>query len=106
MSGHSRARAAYEAGASEYAIHQAYLLASQQTESALPYSNIVAQNEHAGVLHYQHYDREPPRRRASFLIDAGGRFRGYASDITRTYAAAERSDFAALIAASMRGNAR
>ena len=98
VKGHIAARAAYEAGASEYAIHQAYLLASEQTESALPYSNIVAQNEHAGVLHYQHYDREPPVRRASFLIDAGGRFRGYASDITRTYAAPERTDFAALIA--------
>ncbi len=97
VNGHIAARAAYEGGASEYAIHQAYLLASKQTESALPYSNIVAQNEHAGVLHYQHYDREPPAVRASFLIDAGGRFRGYASDITRTYAAAERADFAALI---------
>jgi Xaa-Pro dipeptidase len=95
--GHLAARAAYRSGASEYAIHQAYLLASQQNESELPYSNIVAQNEHAGVLHYQHYDREPPARRSSFLIDAGGRFRGYASDITRTYAADERGDFAELV---------
>jgi Xaa-Pro dipeptidase len=97
--GHRAALAAYRAGASEYAIHQAYLLASSQNETELPYSNIVAQNEHAGVLHYQHYDREPPPQRASFLIDAGGRYRGYASDITRTYAADEGCDFAALIAA-------
>ena len=97
--GHRAALAAYRAGASEYDIHQAYLLSSKQNETELPYSNIVAQNEHAGVLHYQHYDREPPRQRASFLIDAGGRYCGYASDITRTYAADERSDFAALVAA-------
>jgi Xaa-Pro dipeptidase len=96
--GHLAARAAYRAGASEYDIHQAYLAASQQNETELPYSNIVAQNEHAGVLHYQHYDRTPPAERASFLIDAGGRYRGYASDITRTYAA-EDDEFAALIAA-------
>ncbi len=97
--GHLAALAAYRSGASEYAIHQAYLLASRQNESELPYSNIVAQNEHAGVLHYQHYDREPPPHRASFLIDAGGRFHGYASDITRTYAADADADFADLIAA-------
>ena len=97
--GHRAALAAYRAGASEYDIHQAYLLSSKQNETELPYSNIVAQNEHAGVLHYQHYDREPPRQRASFLIDAGGRYWGYASDITRTYAADEQSDFAALVAA-------
>jgi Xaa-Pro dipeptidase len=99
VQGHLAALAAYRVGASEYDIHQAYLLASKQNETELPYSNIVAQNEHAGVLHYQHYDREPPRQRASFLIDAGGRYRGYASDITRTYAADEKSDFAALVAA-------
>ena len=87
------------AARSEYAIHQAYLLASQQNETELPYSNIVAQNEHAGVLHYQHYDRSTAAQRASFLIDAGGRYRGYASDITRTYAADDGSDFAALVAA-------
>jgi Xaa-Pro dipeptidase len=97
--GHLAAERAYRAGASEYEIHQAYLLASQQNEANLPYSNIVAQNEHAGVLHYQHYDREPPSLRSSFLIDAGGTFRNYASDITRTYAADAGSDFAALIAA-------
>ncbi len=50
--------------------------------------NIVAYNEHAAVLHYQHLDRRPPPSRRSFLIDAGAQFRGYASDITRTYAAA------------------
>jgi Xaa-Pro dipeptidase len=49
-------------------------------------------------LHYQHYDRSPPADRASFLIDAGGRYRGYASDITRTYAA-DDGEFAELIAA-------
>ena len=97
--GHLAARTAYRSGASEFTIHQAYLLASQQNESELPYSNIVAQNEHAGVLHYQHYDREPPLRRSSFLIDAGGKYRGYASDITRTYAADDGGDFAALVAA-------
>lgn len=97
--GHLAARDAYRNGASEYAIHQAYLLASQQNETELPYSNIVAQNEHAGVLHYQHHDRQPPAHRWSFLIDAGGKFRGYASDITRTYAADDDSDFAALVAA-------
>jgi Xaa-Pro dipeptidase len=50
------------------------------------------------VLHYQHYDRTPPARRLSFLIDAGGKYRGYASDITRTHAVAS-GDFADLIAA-------
>lgn len=96
--GHLAAHAAYRGGASEYTIHQAYLTASRQTESELPYANIIAQNEHAGVLHYQHQDREPPAQRASFLIDAGGRWHGYASDITRTYAADEHDEFAALIA--------
>ncbi len=97
VAGHRAARDMYLAGASEFAIHQAYLAASQQTQAELPYSSIVAQNEHAGVLHYQHYDRLPPAQRASFLIDAGGRHRGYASDITRTYAADRNADFAALI---------
>jgi Xaa-Pro dipeptidase len=95
--GHRAARRAFFAGASEYEIHQAYLRASRQTDAELPYSSIVALNQHAGVLHYQHYDREAPLQRHSFLIDAGARAHGYASDITRTYADDAGSDFAALI---------
>ncbi len=85
--GHQAAAAAFAAGASEFEIHQAYLNASQQTASDLPYSSIVALNEHGAVLHYQHYERAAPHaaERRSFLIDAGARVRGYASDITRTY---------------------
>ena len=54
----------------------------------MPYNNIVAYNEHAAVLHYQHLERRAPKALRSFLIDAGAQFRGYASDITRTHAAA------------------
>ena len=88
VAGHQAAAAAFGAGGSEYDIHLAYLHASRQTERDLPYGNIVALNAHAGVLHYQHQDREVPAQRHSFLIDAGARSNGYAADITRTYAAA------------------
>ena len=94
--GHLAARDAYFNGASELDIHLSYLGASLQTDADLPYPNIIAQNEHAGVLHYQHRDPRPPLRRLSFLIDAGGRHLGYASDITRTYGAG-RDAFAELI---------
>jgi Xaa-Pro dipeptidase len=50
------------------------------------------------VLHYQHLERTPPAELRSFLIDAGAQFRGYASDITRTYAARD-GVFAELVAA-------
>lgn len=101
VTGHRAAGDAFRAGGSEFEIHMAYLAASRQTSDALPYGNIVALNEHGSVLHYQHYDREPPDQSRSFLIDAGGRYRGYASDITRSYAAegAEHERFAALVAA-------
>ena len=85
--GHIAAEAAFRQNATEFDIHMAYLAASQQSESALPYANIVALNRHASFLHYQHQDRthaDPPR---SLLIDAGGCHQGYASDITRTYVA-------------------
>ena len=86
--GHAAALAAFRRGASEYEAHMQYLAASAQREEETPYNNIVAYNEHAAVLHYQHLERRPPARLRSFLIDAGAQFRGYASDITRTYAAA------------------
>ncbi len=54
----------------------------------MPYNNIVAYNENAAVLHYQHLERVAPAPLRSFLIDAGAQYRGYAADITRTYASA------------------
>jgi Xaa-Pro dipeptidase len=88
VAGHLAAAAAFDGGGSEFELQLAYMGASRQTESDLPYPNIVALNEHAGILHYQHYDRSPPSRRNSFLIDAGARHGNYAADITRTYAGA------------------
>src|SRR5512138_484861 len=94
--GHRAAEAAFRAGASEFAIHLAYLQACEHIDEELPYPSIVALNENAAVLHYQHLERLPPEAYRSFLIDAGAEVGGYGCDITRTYA--ERSDdFAALI---------
>lgn len=97
--GHRAAFAAFRRGASEYTAHMQYLEACQQREEEMPYNNIIAYNENSAVLHYQHLEREPPSQLRSFLIDAGAQYRGYASDITRTYAATA-GRFADLIAAT------
>jgi Xaa-Pro dipeptidase len=94
--GHKAAEAAFRAGASEYGIHMAYIAATGHTETALPYSNIVALNTNAAVLHYQHQESTPPAQLRSFLIDAGAQFAGYACDITRTYSHAH-DEFESLI---------
>jgi Xaa-Pro dipeptidase len=85
--GHLAARAAFRAGNSEYIAHMRYLEACAQREEEMPYNNIVAYNENAAVLHYQHLQRRAPSPLRSFLLDAGAQFRGYAADITRTHAA-------------------
>lgn len=95
--GHRAAAAAFRAGEAEFGIHAAYLAAAHLAESELPYDNIVALNEHAAVLHYTDLGRVAPAASHSFLIDAGGSFHGYASDITRSYAADPTGEFAALI---------
>src|SRR5688500_12649919 len=95
--GHVAAEAAFRAGKSESEIHMAYVRATGHSERELPYSNIVALNSNAAVLHYQHQDREVPAKHYSFLIDAGAQYHTYAADITRTYASSD-GDFAALIA--------
>ncbi|HJU39454.1 MAG TPA: Xaa-Pro dipeptidase [Tahibacter sp.] len=95
---HRAAEAAFRAGRSEYDIHMAYLDAARETDNELPYGNIIALNEHGAVLHYMHFDRNPPADPRSFLIDAGASFHGYASDITRTYAAPHAGEFGALVA--------
>jgi Xaa-Pro dipeptidase len=95
--GHRAAERAFRSGASEFGIHLAYCQAARQDANDLPYNNIIALNEHGAVLHYTDRDRQPPRQARSFLIDAGGSHRGYACDITRTYAADTGSEFQAMI---------
>jgi len=93
---HVAARDAFFAGASEFEVHGAYCAASGLTEAELPYQNIIAFNEGAAVLHNHSLERRRDVPRRSFLIDAGAQFRGYASDITRTYSGGD-AEFAALI---------
>jgi Xaa-Pro aminopeptidase len=50
----------------------------------LAYETIVAAGTHAGVLHFAPTGR-PLANGDVVLIDAGGEYRGYASDVTRTY---------------------
>jgi Xaa-Pro dipeptidase len=96
--GHRAAENSFLEGKSEYEIHLDYLHACQHTERQLPYGNIIALNEHAAVLHYQHQRHDKPLQHLSFLIDAGASHLGYAADITRTYATHD-GVFADMIAA-------
>jgi len=97
--GHRAAEAAFRNGADEFSIHMAYCAAVGQDANELPYGNIVALNEHAAVLHYTELGRQAPQPLRSFLIDAGASAHGYASDITRTYAAEGHDEFAAMVQA-------
>lgn len=94
---HIAAEAAFRAGASEFDIHMAYCIAARQDANELPYHNIVALNEHTAVLHYTELATTAPEDIRSFLIDAGGSFGGYASDITRTYATDRNGEFQSFI---------
>jgi Xaa-Pro dipeptidase len=96
--GHVAARDAFQAGASEFEAHLAYCSAADARDDDLPYGNIIAYDEGAAVLHYQHLDRRRDRPRRSFLIDAGAQYRGYACDITRTWAGGA-GEFADLVRA-------
>lgn len=94
--GHKAANQAFLDGQSEYEIQATYLSAIKHTENEVPYSNIVALNENAAILHYTMLEQAAPNSFKSFLIDAGANCRGYASDITRTYSLAD-DEFAKLI---------
>ncbi|MBC53403.1 MAG: Xaa-Pro dipeptidase [Gammaproteobacteria bacterium] len=91
LQGHAAAEQRFRAGGDEYDIHHAYLAACRLLDQELPYSNIIALNEKAAILHYQNKRRyadrasQPPNQ--VLLIDAGCRAYGYCSDITRTWAA-------------------
>lgn len=95
--GHRAALEAFRHGASELEIQLAYLQAAAQDQDQQPYHAIVALNEHAAVLHYQHRAAQAPQSLRSFLLDAGADVYGYASDITRSWTLPEHRDFAALI---------
>lgn len=95
---HTAAFEAFREGLSEYEIHQRYCMSIRQIDAELPYGNIVALNAHGAVLHYQTHEQQAPAESRSFLIDAGATKHGYATDITRTYAAGE-GEFADLISA-------
>lgn len=97
VTGHVAVQRAFEAGASEYAMHLEFLASSGQTEAGLPYGSIIACNEHAATLHYQLLERCAPPVRHNLLIDAGATCRGYASDITRTWPAQPGGVFATLV---------
>lgn len=94
---HRAAEQLFRAGASEFAIHLGYCHAAGQDSNQLPYNNIIALNQHAAILHYTARAHLPPHPTRSFLIDAGASYRGYASDITRTYSARNNDEFKALI---------
>lgn len=86
---------------SELELHLAYLLASEQDDLWAPYKGIVAIGPHAAVLHHVAYSRERVAGDTSLLVDAGAKYLGYGSDVTRTHvrgdgAGAQR--FAALVA--------
>jgi Xaa-Pro aminopeptidase len=52
---------------------------------SLAFETILAAGDHAAVLHFSPAAREL-RDRDLLLVDAGAEYRGYASDVTRTYA--------------------
>ncbi|HTX23114.1 MAG TPA: Xaa-Pro dipeptidase [Steroidobacteraceae bacterium] len=94
--GHRAAARAFVGGASEFEIELAFLRACGLREEELPYNPIIALNENGAVLHYQKLARARPASLQSMLIDAGAEARGYASDVTRTYAHSS-ADFGSLI---------
>lgn len=98
LHGQKAAQESFLAGKSEFEINQAYLHASEQNQLDTPYPNIIATDRQAAVLHYERYQKKHTPA-YSLLLDAGASYKGYASDITRTYAMDQHSEFAALIQA-------
>jgi len=83
--GHAAIARALAAQPSEYALHQAYLNAAELLDLEMPYSGIVAWDDHAAILHYQSRRRTRPDPGAALLVDSGAAAWGYACDVTRTY---------------------
>lgn len=84
--GHEAGRRAFYAGANELEIHHAYVQAVGCVDYQLAFNSIVGLNEKSATLHYEK-KRIDVRQSQTCLLDCGARFNGYASDITRSYAA-------------------
>jgi Xaa-Pro dipeptidase len=84
--GHKAAKTAFESGASEIEIHQAYVAAVGCVDHELPYGSIVALDEKGATLHYE--AKRTRRGGKVALIDAGATHLGYGSDVTRTWTTA------------------
>ncbi len=97
LKGHRAAYRGFRYKKSEFEINADYLAKTNQLYVELPYPNIVALNTHGRTLHYNLYDREPPKKHLSLLIDAGAKSWCYHSDITRTYSNRQFDVFADLV---------
>ena len=73
VNGHRAAEEAFRSGMSEFDINIAYLTATGHRDTDVPYSNIVALNEHAAVLHYTKLDHQAPGRDAQLPAGCRGR---------------------------------
>jgi Xaa-Pro dipeptidase len=69
--------------ASELELHLLFLRSTGQDDAETPYKNIVALGEHAATLHHVCYGRSRSPAQ-SLLVDAGAKYQGYDSDVTRT----------------------
>jgi Xaa-Pro dipeptidase len=79
---HRTAREVFQGGGSEMEIHHAFVDAAGTTDAALPYTTIVALDEHGATLHYE--SKRTAGEGRVLLLDAGTQVRRYACDITRT----------------------
>ena len=104
---HARAMRSTRPGWFEYQV-EAELVHEflRQGAQAVAYPSIVASGPNACVLHYRENDRRM-RDGDLLLIDAGCEYRGYASDITRTFpvngrfAGAQRDVYELVLAAQL-----
>ena len=84
--GHAAVKRAFaKASKTELDLHLLYLQATAQDDPETPYKNIVALGENGATLHHIDYKKETDESDHTLLLDAGATYRGYCSDITRTW---------------------
>ena len=84
IAGHKRAMQACEPGMHEYEIEAELLYEFNKAGCVAAYPCIVGGGRNSCVLHYTE-NRQVLNDGDVLLIDAGAEYRGYASDITRTF---------------------